>query len=57
MTPGAAVSGYYFSHPELPYFGVAEIGRGPGAGLTPKRKGMDAEEAGEMALPEPLLRP
>ncbi|WP_119068999.1 methionine synthase [Rubrobacter indicoceani] len=27
MLPGAAVSGYYFSHPESRYFGVAEIGR------------------------------
>ena len=27
MTPGAAVSGYYFSHPDSTYFGVAEIGR------------------------------
>jgi 5-methyltetrahydrofolate--homocysteine methyltransferase len=27
MSPGAAVSGYYFSHPDSAYFGVAEIGR------------------------------
>lgn len=27
MLPGAAVSGYYFSHPESQYFGVAEVGR------------------------------
>ena len=27
MSPGAAVSGYYFSHPDSKYFGVAEIGR------------------------------
>ena len=27
MSPGAAVSGYYFSHPDSRYFGVAEIGR------------------------------
>jgi 5-methyltetrahydrofolate--homocysteine methyltransferase len=27
MSPGAAVSGYYFSHPDSTYFGVAEIGR------------------------------
>lgn len=26
MTPGAAVSGYYFSHPDSRYFGVADIG-------------------------------
>ncbi|MEJ7820627.1 MAG: vitamin B12 dependent-methionine synthase activation domain-containing protein, partial [Rubrobacteraceae bacterium] len=27
MSPGAAVSGYYFPHPDSTYFGVAEIGR------------------------------
>ncbi|CAN5899209.1 hypothetical protein BH23ACT11_BH23ACT11_14500 [soil metagenome] len=27
MNPRAAVSGYYFSHPLVRYFGVAEIGR------------------------------
>ena len=26
MTPGTAVSSYYFSHPDSRYFGVAEIG-------------------------------
>jgi 5-methyltetrahydrofolate--homocysteine methyltransferase len=27
MTPTAAVSGYYFWHPEARYFGVGRIGR------------------------------
>jgi 5-methyltetrahydrofolate--homocysteine methyltransferase len=26
MYPGAAVSGYYFSHPEARYFGLSKIG-------------------------------
>ncbi len=33
MSPPSAVSGYYFSHPESTYFGVAEIGTRPGLGL------------------------
>ena len=27
MLPTAAVSGFYFAHPEASYFGVARIGR------------------------------
>jgi 5-methyltetrahydrofolate--homocysteine methyltransferase len=27
MYPGAAVSGFYFSHPQAAYFGVGRIGR------------------------------
>jgi 5-methyltetrahydrofolate--homocysteine methyltransferase len=27
MLPGAAVSGYYFWHPEAAYFGLGRIGR------------------------------
>jgi 5-methyltetrahydrofolate--homocysteine methyltransferase len=27
MTPGASVSGFYYSHPESAYFGVGKIGR------------------------------
>ncbi|MEE9570387.1 MAG: vitamin B12 dependent-methionine synthase activation domain-containing protein, partial [Gammaproteobacteria bacterium] len=26
MLPGAAVSGWYFSHPEAPYFSVGKVG-------------------------------
>ena len=44
MTPGAAVSGYYFSHPESMYFGVAEIGRDQVADYA-SRKGWTLEEA------------
>ncbi|MDP8901103.1 MAG: methionine synthase, partial [Actinomycetota bacterium] len=44
MTPGAAVSGYYFSHPDSTYFGVAEIGRDQVADYA-DRKGWTLEEA------------
>jgi 5-methyltetrahydrofolate--homocysteine methyltransferase len=44
MTPGAAVSGYYFSHPASTYFGVAEIGRDQAEDYA-ERKGWTLEEA------------
>lgn len=39
MLPGAAMSSYYFSHPESEYFGVAEVGRDQVVEYA-KRKGM-----------------
>jgi 5-methyltetrahydrofolate--homocysteine methyltransferase len=50
MSPGAAVSGYYFSHPESTYFGVAEIGRDQAADYA-ERKGMTLEEAEKWLAP------
>jgi 5-methyltetrahydrofolate--homocysteine methyltransferase len=44
MSPGAAVSGYYFSHPDSAYFGVAEIGRDQVEDYA-KRKGWTLREA------------
>jgi 5-methyltetrahydrofolate--homocysteine methyltransferase len=44
MSPGAAVSGYYFSHPDSTYFGVAEIGRDQVSDYA-SRKGMSLAEA------------
>ncbi|HEU4846663.1 MAG TPA: vitamin B12 dependent-methionine synthase activation domain-containing protein, partial [Rubrobacteraceae bacterium] len=44
MSPPSAVSGYYFSHPESTYFGVAEIGRDQAQEYA-ARKGMTLEEA------------
>jgi 5-methyltetrahydrofolate--homocysteine methyltransferase len=44
MSPGAAVSGYYVSHPDSMYFGVAEIGRDQAQDYA-KRKGWTLEEA------------
>jgi hypothetical protein len=42
MSPGAAVSGYYFSHPDSRYFGVAEIGRDQVSDYA-ERKGMPSK--------------
>ncbi|HKH12323.1 MAG TPA: vitamin B12 dependent-methionine synthase activation domain-containing protein, partial [Rubrobacter sp.] len=50
MTPGAAVSGYYFSHPDSTYFGVAEIGRDQVADYA-GRKGWTLEEAEKWLSP------
>ncbi|MGB3632882.1 MAG: vitamin B12 dependent-methionine synthase activation domain-containing protein [Rubrobacteraceae bacterium] len=50
MNPGAAVSGYYFSHPESRYFGVSEIGRDQVTEYA-KRKGMTLEEAEKWLSP------
>ncbi|MDX6379583.1 MAG: 5-methyltetrahydrofolate--homocysteine methyltransferase [Rubrobacteraceae bacterium] len=50
MWPGAAVSGYYFSHPDSRYFGVAEIGRDQVSDYA-ERKGMTLEEAEKWLAP------
>ena len=50
MAPGAAVSGYYFSHPDARYFGVAEIGRDQARDYA-ERKGMTLEEAQRWLAP------
>jgi 5-methyltetrahydrofolate--homocysteine methyltransferase len=50
MSPGAAVSGYYFSHPDSRYFGVAEIGRDQVAEYA-ERKGMALEVAEKWLAP------
>jgi 5-methyltetrahydrofolate--homocysteine methyltransferase len=44
MSPGAAVSGYHFSHPDCAYFGVAEIGRDQVEDYA-ERKGWSLREA------------
>jgi 5-methyltetrahydrofolate--homocysteine methyltransferase len=44
MWPAAAVSGFYFSHPESRYFGVGKIGRDQVADYA-GRKGWSIEEA------------
>lgn len=43
MYPGAAVCGWYFSHPQSTYFGVGKISEDQLLDYT-KRKGMDIEE-------------
>jgi 5-methyltetrahydrofolate--homocysteine methyltransferase len=50
MSPGSAVSGFYFSHPESRYFGVAEIGRDQAADYA-ARKGMTLGEAERWLAP------
>jgi 5-methyltetrahydrofolate--homocysteine methyltransferase len=50
MSPGAAVSGYYFSHPDCAYFGVADIGRDQVEDYA-KRKGWTLEEAEKWLSP------
>jgi 5-methyltetrahydrofolate--homocysteine methyltransferase len=44
MSPGAAVSGWYFSHPEARYFGVGRIERDQ-VGDYARRKGWSVDEA------------
>ena len=56
MTPGAAVSGYYFSHPESTYFGVAEIGRDQVQDYA-DRKGWTLEEAEKWLSPNLAYEP
>jgi 5-methyltetrahydrofolate--homocysteine methyltransferase len=50
MSPGAAVSGYYFSHPDSRYFGVAEIGRDQARDYA-QRKDWTLEEAEKWLAP------
>ncbi len=44
MLPTAAVSGFYFGHPEAEYFGVARVGEDQLANYT-KRRGVDPDTA------------
>jgi 5-methyltetrahydrofolate--homocysteine methyltransferase len=50
MSPPSAVSGYYFSHPDSTYFGVAEVGRDQASDYA-RRKGMSLEEAERWLAP------
>jgi len=50
MSPPSAVSGFYFSHPDSRYFGVAEIGRDQVSDYA-ARKGMTLEEAEKWLAP------
>ncbi len=50
MYPPSAVSGFYFSHPDSRYFGVAEIGRDQATDYA-SRKGMTLEEAERWLAP------
>jgi 5-methyltetrahydrofolate--homocysteine methyltransferase len=50
MSPGSAVSGFYFSHPDSRYFGVGQIGRDQASDYA-ERKGMTLEEAEKWLAP------
>ena len=50
MTPGAAVSGYYFWHPEARYFGVGKIDRDQVEDYA-RRKGLPVEEVERWLAP------
>lgn len=50
MWPAAAVSGFYFAHPQSRYFGVGKIGKDQ-VGDYAKRKGMTLQEAERWLAP------
>ena len=50
MYPTAAVSGWYFSHPESKYFGIGKIGRDQLEVIT-ERKGWDIKTAEKWLQP------
>lgn len=50
MTPTAAVSGWYFSHPEARYFGVGRLDRDQVADYA-QRKGWTLAEAEKWLAP------
>ena len=50
MFPTAAVSGFYFSHPESKYFSVGKIARDQVASFA-ERKGMSLDEAEKWLSP------
>ena len=50
MMPTAAVSGFYFSHPQSKYFAVGKINKDQAEDYA-KRKGMTVEEAERWLAP------
>jgi 5-methyltetrahydrofolate--homocysteine methyltransferase len=50
MTPGASVSGWYFSHPEARYFGIGRLGADQIADYA-QRKGWSVQEAERWLAP------
>ena len=50
MSPGAAVSGLYFWHPQSAYFGLGRIGRDQLEDYA-ARKGMSVDEAARWLAP------
>ena len=56
MWPGAAVSGWYFSHPQSQYFVVGRLAQDQVADYA-KRKGWTLPEAERWLGPQPRLQP
>jgi 5-methyltetrahydrofolate--homocysteine methyltransferase len=56
MVPTAAVSGYYFSHPESRYFGVGRIHRDQVEDYA-RRKGMNVKEVERWLAPNLVYDP
>ncbi len=56
MTPAAAVSGWYFAHPEARYFGVGRVGRDQVEDYA-ARKGMAIEEVERWLAPSLAYNP
>ena len=54
MLPTAAVSGFYFSHPESRYFAVGKVERDQVADYA-HRKGMDLAACERWLAPDPQL--
>ncbi len=52
MLPTAAVSGWYFWHPEARYFGVGKVERDQVEDYA-RRKGMDVADGGALAGAQP----
>jgi 5-methyltetrahydrofolate--homocysteine methyltransferase len=50
MTPAAAVSGFYFSHPDSHYFAISKIGRDQVDDWA-QRTGMETQEAARWLAP------
>jgi 5-methyltetrahydrofolate--homocysteine methyltransferase len=50
MQPGAAVSGWYFSHPEAHYFGIGKINRDQVADYA-TRRGIEIDQAERLLSP------
>jgi 5-methyltetrahydrofolate--homocysteine methyltransferase len=50
MTPAAAVSGFYFSHPDSRYFGIGKIDKDQVESYA-ERKGMTLETAERWLMP------
>ena len=56
MLPTAAVSGFYFGHPQAEYFGVARIGPGSARGICDATRGRSGDGDALVAAQSGLIR-